>query len=170
MPNLRMTDAEYWEDHPLFTPINEAVAGADPPIRTSHFPLGDPEDPETPVAVVLQMGPGFVISHHGHDSERFEMVVQGSIDVGDKVLRPGDVMTAHARELYGPKVCGPEGCTTVEFFTNVKAACETIVATPDGAHVAVNYALGERPPAQIAGMEGVAERQRAVLDSLPKSD
>jgi hypothetical protein len=164
MPNYSMNDPEYWELPAKYEPLANKAREA------SFFVIGEVEDMEAPVAAVLVMPPGYVITRHAHDCERFEVVVKGSIDVGEKVLYPGDVMTARPGELYGPKVCGPEGCTTVEIFSTQRGIDGPIIhELTDGTTVGVNYIGGERRPDNIAGMEGVEERVAAVLESVART-
>jgi hypothetical protein len=157
MPNYSMSDPEYWQNPPKYQPLADA---SDNNVR--FFLLG-PDAPETPTAIVLEMAPGHVITRHAHECERFEVVVKGSIDVGDKVLYPGDVMTARPNEFYGPKVVGPDGCTTVEIFSNQTGATAPLYETEDGSVLRVDYTAGDPRPQDPAGMEGVAERVAAVL-------
>jgi hypothetical protein len=160
MANHRMDETEYWETPEKYRPL----VPADPDRRSTFFIMGDDDDPAAPVVAVLDMPPGHVIARHAHNSERFEVVAKGSIDVGDRVLGPGDVMLAHAGEFYGPKVCGPEGCVTIEFFSTQRGVDGPILhELTDGTRVEVDYIAGERPPANLAGMEGVQERVAAVL-------
>jgi hypothetical protein len=158
--NISMTEAAYWTVPERLAPL----ARSDEEMgRTTFWNLG-PDDPSTPLIALLDMPPGRVIARHAHQCERFEMVVRGSLDVGDRMLHPGDVMTAAPGEFYGPKVAGPEGCTTVEVFSKqVGVAGEILYELTDGSQVGVDHLAGERPPAELAGMEGVAERVAAVL-------
>ena len=121
MPMFSMdNDPEFWQAPGRFAEM-PAVAeqlGA----RISFFPLGDSESDASPICVVFEMQPGYVIQRHAHPCERFEIVVRGSISAGDRTLVPGDVMIAGNGEVYGPKVAGPEGCTTVEVFANAPGA------------------------------------------------
>jgi hypothetical protein len=157
VPNYSMSDPEYWENPERLRPPAERSAN-----RVRFFLLGE-DTPGTPTAIVLEMDPGHVITRHAHACERFEVVIKGSIDVGDKILHPGDVMIARPGEFYGPKIIGPEGCTTVEFFSNLTGATAPLYETTDGDAVQVDLVAGERRPPNPAGMEGVAERVAAVL-------
>jgi hypothetical protein len=165
VPNHRMDEPEYWETPEKYLPLVEGNLSR----RATFFVLGAVEDPASPVAAVLEMPPGHVIVRHAHDCERFEVVVKGSLDVGDKVLGPGDVMIAQPGEFYGPKVCGPEGCTTVEFFSRQRGIDGPILhELSDGTQIGVDYISGERRPKNIAGMEGIEERVAAVLAAAPR--
>jgi hypothetical protein len=100
-------------------------------LAMANFVLGNPED-NAPVATVLRMKPGYVLPRHGHSCHRFEVVVQGSIKVGDKVLGPGSLMFSEPGNLYGPHIAGPEGCTTVEIFGTYKSSHNTLIDGPAG--------------------------------------
>jgi hypothetical protein len=132
-------DPGFWDMEPEFL---RAVQAACEPfgLRILHFVLGDPSSPATPVAAMLEMPPGYVLPRHAHTVERFEVVVKGSLDVGDRVLQPGDVMVSHANEFYGPHTAGPDGCTTVEFFSSVTGSGNAIDA--DGEAVSYRDAPG----------------------------
>ena len=107
MPNISMSDPEYWQGD------RRALPG----FRSKDWYLG-PQTPDATRVMVLDMEPGTVIPRHAHNAERFEVIVKGSIWVGERLFTPGDVMTAHAGEFYGPKVAGPDGCTTMEVFAD----------------------------------------------------
>jgi ChrR-like protein with cupin domain len=154
-----MDDAEYWRVPDRF----QAVADMVPDATLSYFLLGA-DDESTPTAIVFQMEPGFVINRHAHEAARFEVVVKGSIDVGDRVLHPGDVMTAEAGELYGPKVAGPDGCTTIEVFSTRLGAEATLYELTDGTTVRRDLLAGEPLPDGIVGAEWAATRRAEVLD------
>jgi hypothetical protein len=90
-------------------------------------------DMAAPSAAMLAMPPGYVLFRHAHPCMRFEVVVQGSLDLGDgRVARPGDVFTAVPDELYGPHTAGSEGCTTIEFFSMLEGMNRVLVEEADG--------------------------------------
>jgi hypothetical protein len=78
------------------------------------------------------MGPGWVLPRHAHDCHRFEVVVQGTLDVGDRILKTGDIIVSDPGVAYGPHIAGPEGCTTFEIFSNLRASYITLLDTPEG--------------------------------------
>jgi hypothetical protein len=108
-----------------------AEAGGMDGISTADFVLGNPED-NAPVVKFLRMDPGYVLPRHGHNCYRVEIVVQGSMDVGDRILRAGGIMFSEPGMLYGQHVAGPEGCTTVEIFSNFNASHGLILEGPAG--------------------------------------
>jgi hypothetical protein len=113
--------------------VREAAAPFE--LRLSFFALGDPDDPGTAVANMLEMPPNFVLPRHAHDCERLEMVVRGTLEVDGEILRPGDISLARPMEMYGPHVAGPEGCVTLEFFSSMQGVGQVILDTPDGPEV-----------------------------------
>ena len=127
MPFLSLDDAELWELCPdnMRHAIQGGVTGL------AYFPLGEMKDnPATVVA--LRMGPGCVLPRHGHDCYRFEIVVRGTLDVGERMLGVGDIMVSEPNKVYGPHIAGPEGCTTFEIFSNHKASHVVLFDLPRG--------------------------------------
>jgi len=123
-------DPEYWQAPARFRALFEKMHSLG--VRVSYFPLGDADDDNTPVAVVVEMKPGFVIMRHAHPCARFETIVRGSLEAGDTVLQVGDVMVSAAGELYGPKTAGKDGCTTIEVFGTAAGVTQRIEERADG--------------------------------------
>jgi hypothetical protein len=137
MATFRLDDPDFWTSEPeLLRPLQEACEPFG--LRIRHFVMGDPDDPGTPTAAILQMPPGYELTRHAHPCERLEVIVAGSLLVDGVVLGPGDVMASRAGEMYGPHVAGPHGCTTVEIFSSLTGNGHLIVETDDGP-VAVSY-------------------------------
>ena len=151
-----MDEPAYWETPERWRSIVDR-----PDRRMTYFAIG--EGDEAPAAGVLEMPPGYVVTRHAHDCERFEVIIKGSLDVGERTLYPGDVMVAHPGQLYGPHVAGPDGCTSVEFFSRQAAAGGAIVELEDGTKVSFDATIGDKMPGNVAGMEGVEERVAAAL-------
>lgn len=127
MTFLSMDDPEFWGRYPEnLKPLLEAGLSG-----FSYFPLGEPSD-NPPTVLALRMEPNFVTARHAHDCHRFEIVVQGTLDVGERILKPGDVMFTEPGVAYGPHKAGQEGCTTFEIFTNYRASHVTLIDGPDG--------------------------------------
>ncbi|MBM4258503.1 MAG: hypothetical protein FJ147_21725 [Deltaproteobacteria bacterium] len=127
MPFISMNDPQFWARCPkeLEPVIGKGITGL------AYFELGEKKD-NPPTVVALRMGPGWVLPRHAHDCYRFEVVTHGTLDVGDRILKPGDVMISEPGIAYGPHIAGPEGCTTFEIFSNHKAAFVTLLDGPDG--------------------------------------
>lgn len=138
MPFYSPRDPDFWGLQPDYL---QSVQDVCTPLDVGilHFVLGDPDVETTPVAAMLKMPPNFVLPRHAHPVERFEVVVLGTLDVGERVLQPGDVMVSAANEFYGPHVAGPEGCTTVEVFSSIRGVGNSVQEAEDGTREAVSY-------------------------------
>ena len=137
MPDYSMDDdPDYWQAPERFRALFERVQSFG--LRASYFPLGDPDNDATPVAVTVEMPPGFTIMRHAHPCDRFEVIVRGTLKDGDRILRAGDVMTSKAHEMYGPKTAGKDGCTTIEVFGNAPGVTQRIEERPGGRVEAVD--------------------------------
>ena len=137
MPDYSMDrDPDYWQAPERFRALFEKLKSFG--IRASYFPVGDADKDSTPVAVVVEMPPGFVIMRHAHPCDRFEVIVRGTLESEDRTLGPGDVMVSKAGELYGPKTAGKDGCTTIEVFGNAPGVTKRIEERPDGSTVTVD--------------------------------
>ena len=105
---------------------------------------------ESPAAHLLPMPPGYRLFRHGHPCYRFEVIVQGSLELGDgRIANVGDVFTAEPGALYGPHTAGPEGCTTIEFFSRLEAAYTLLYEGPGGEILEADVRKGEMPPDYI---------------------
>ncbi|MGE0821904.1 MAG: cupin domain-containing protein [Candidatus Binatia bacterium] len=127
MPFIGMDEAEFWAHCPkdMAHVIQGGITGL------AYFLLGEKKD-NPPTVVALRLGPGGVLPRHAHNCYRFEIVVQGTLDVGERVLKPGDVMISEPGIAYGPHFAGPQGCTTFEIFSNHEASYVTLLDTPEG--------------------------------------
>jgi len=127
MAFLSMDDPQFWARCPqeLEQVVHGGLTGL------SYFLLGERAD-NPPTVVALRMGPNWILPRHAHDCYRFEIVVQGTLDVGERVLKPGDVMLSEPGIAYGPHRAGPEGCITFEIFTNHRASYVTLLDGPEG--------------------------------------
>src|SRR5260370_16977687 len=86
----------------------------------------------SPAAHFLPMPPGYRLFRHGHPCYRFEVVIQGSLELGDgRIAKVGDVFTADPGTLYGPHTAGPAGCTTIAFFSRPPAASTPLPQAPN---------------------------------------
>jgi hypothetical protein len=130
--NFAMSDTDFWGRWPdhlrLMADVTEAVG-----LEGTAFVLGESNDEDAPAAAIMRMPPNYVLTRHSHSTERLEVIVAGSLDVGGGlVLGPGDVMQARASEPYGDHIAGPEGCTTVEIFGRLSGMHNLKFATPKG--------------------------------------
>lgn len=127
MAFMSIKDAELWDSCPDdLRHMKEGRTG-----DIAYFILGDRKD-NPPSITALKMNPGYVLPRHAHHCWRFEVIVQGTLDIGDRILTVGDVMMSAPNEPYGPHVAGPDGCTTFEIFGDFESATRPIMAGPDG--------------------------------------
>jgi hypothetical protein len=105
------------------------------------------EDWSAPAGFLFQMPPNYPLLRHGHPCYRTEIIVQGSLDIGDgRTATAGDVFTALPGELYGPHTAGPEGCTSIEIFSELRAMFRLLYEGPDGSVMEADALNGELPP------------------------
>jgi hypothetical protein len=98
--------------------LQASVRETRPGWNTGAIVMGDdPTETTAPAAVLLYIAPGQVLRRHAHDCFRVEVVIQGSVDIGDRILYPGDVSAARPGKFYGPHAAGPDGCLSVEIFS-----------------------------------------------------
>lgn len=122
MATLHFIDTdEYWKNVGSEYSEEFAVGSDAVGVRLAHFVMADnKDDMEAPLASIFYMRPNFVLPNHDHDCYRVEVVIQGSVRIGDKVLTAGDVSVSRPGEAYGPHVAGPTGALTVEIFSRQK--------------------------------------------------
>ena len=113
----RVDQDEYWEAAPERLRWAQHGARAMEQQLALHV-LGDEADESAPVIELLRLPPGYVLSRHHHSSNRFEIVIQGSVTIGDTTLRAGDVFITAPGEDYGPLMAGPDGVFCVEMFSD----------------------------------------------------
>jgi hypothetical protein len=100
-----------------------------------------------PAAFLLRMPPGYRLFRHGHPCQRFEVIVQGSLDIGDgRIGKVGDVFTEEAGSLYGPHTAGPDGCTTIEIFSAIDGMFRLIYEDDQGNICEADVRKGQLPP------------------------
>jgi hypothetical protein len=132
MKFIATDDEGYW-GHDPDAQYGRALraASAHSRLQTSHYALGDPNDPSVPFAAVVQYPPNWAFPRHSHASPRLEVIITGSIIIDDRVFGPGSIMTSDKDEFYGPHTVGPEGCMTVEVMNGLGARLLTF-STPAG--------------------------------------
>jgi len=108
------------------------------------------EEWSVPAAYFLKMPPNYTLFKHGHPCQRFEIVIQGSLEIGDgRTATVGDTFTADAYTLYGPHTAGPEGCTTIEIFSAVEGMFRLLYEGPNGEILEADAREGVVPPAYV---------------------
>jgi hypothetical protein len=122
-------------------------------INATKIPLWHLDKTEgwsVPAAFFLKMPPNYTLFRHGHPCQRFEIVIQGSLELGDgRTASVGDTFTADAYTLYGPHTAGPEGCTTIEVFSALEGMFRLLYEGDDGEMLEADARKGEVPPAYV---------------------
>ena len=99
MPFTSIDDPEFWKNCPKgLELISKSMEGTGSGV--AYFVMGEPKD-NAPTVVALRMAPNWVLPRHAHDCYRFEVVVQGTLDVGERVLKVGDVMFSEPNIFMG---------------------------------------------------------------------
>ena len=141
---VKMADDEYWQSPGRFAQLDSII----PTVRHTYFVIGDAEAEQGQAALIMQMQPGHVVNSHAHSSGVFEVIIAGSIEVNGQTYGPGDVMVLEPGEECGKATVGPEGCTTVEFFSTVQGAHQLVYRDPQGDPLAWDVLEhGRRPTA-----------------------
>jgi hypothetical protein len=76
--------------------------------------------PGTAVILCIDYQPDFFVAAHKHRTGHVELIVDGSLRVGDQWEHTGDIRVVPAGVTYGPIQSGPEGCKGMEFFADRK--------------------------------------------------
>jgi hypothetical protein len=110
------SDPGYWDRAPERLRWAQVGARAMDQDLALHV-LGDEANEAAAVIELLRMPPGYVLSRHHHSTWRFEILLQGSVTIGELTLRPGDIFITRPDEDYGPLTAGPDGVTSLEMFS-----------------------------------------------------
>lgn len=105
---------------PVFDKIRQEGSSTGCKVAVTSLSRDASADPQSGIILWVKMPPNFTTPRHYHDTRRVEIIIQGSLEIGDRVLRPGDVMITPPGEWYGPYVTGPNGATTAEIGGHLK--------------------------------------------------
>jgi hypothetical protein len=105
------------------------------------------------------MEPGYVLTRHAHDCFRLEIIIEGSLQVGDRTMKPGDIMMTEPGVLYGPHVAGPDGCVTFEICSDFEGANRFSIQDPSGKMITLDVL----DPSHFDAIVGNANEQREKL-------
>src|ERR1700761_7856785 len=81
---------------------------------------GEDGQPGAAVILCIDYQPGFFVDAHKHRTGHVELIVDGSLKVGDQWERKGDIRVVPAGVSYGPIQAGDQGCKGMEFFADRK--------------------------------------------------
>jgi hypothetical protein len=117
LPHFLRNEPSFWRLSPKALAYTNVFAEA-VDHRVASFVLGEEDDLDAPLALFMNLPPGWVLDRHAHACYRFEVVIEGSMIVsGGVALGPGDVSTSRPGEQYGPHMAGPDGVLTLEIFS-----------------------------------------------------
>ena len=107
------------------------------------------DDPNLPSVVMLaiQFKPDFYVASHQHSTGHIEVVLEGSLNVGGREERPGDVRIVPAHTSYGPLRAGPEGCKCLEIFPSREGVLPIV---DDPAKMATRFGGDDQLRARLA--------------------
>jgi len=117
MPFYSIDDPEFFDEVTpealRWTMVIPRKAG----MEMATIPIGDGS---SGAVGIIQLPPGGTIPRHAHQCKRIEVVLRGSLDVGEgRVVGPGTVMISEPGDYYGPHIAGPDGAITVEIFSSL---------------------------------------------------
>ena len=110
-PKFWQTDLD-WDDPSL------SWHGDESRVLYSLHDIGDPNDSERPVVMLLKYAPGHHVTAHWHDSDYCSIVAAGELTVTGRLHGAGAVRLVAAGTTYGPLKAGPLGARVVDIFTN----------------------------------------------------
>jgi hypothetical protein len=150
-------DPDFWGNSPEEVKAINQAAGNEG-LTSSHYLLGRRED-NPPLVAPLRMEPGYVLTRHAHDCFRLEIIIEGSLQVGDRTMKPGDIMMTEPGVLYGPHVAGPDGCVTFEICSDFEGANRFSIQDPSGKMITLDVL----DPSHFDAIVGNANEQREKL-------
>jgi len=118
--------------------------------RYAIFQLGDGDD--APVVAAQEVPAGYRFAAHRHDCNYFTYVVSGSLRVGRKWYRAGDIRVQARGTVHGPEFAGSDGCRTLNVFAQRRGMVPWLLedATPTLSTTVPDVLLTE------AGLEGAS--------------
>lgn len=167
MPVYSPDEPGYWDRFPPDLKDMKAVVDAQG-VRVSFHILGDATDDAAPTAMMFHMPPGYELPRHGHPCQRLEVVIEGTLRVGDHVYGPGTVLASDDSTPYGPHYAGANGCVTMEIFSSRVGAHSLMVFGPDGAKQTVDLA-GPDGVAMAAALTGAPSQSESAQEPVRSS-
>jgi hypothetical protein len=105
-------DPQAWDDLPFEDFLGSKVA-----VLATEEEAGQP----AVVMLAIEFEPGFSVAPHHHPTGHIEVILEGSLYIGDHLELPGEVRVSPPYESYGPLVAGPDGCKCLEIFPDRRA-------------------------------------------------
>lgn len=105
-------DPQAWDDLPFEDFLGSKVA-----VLATEEEAGRPEV----VMLAIEFEPGFYVAPHQHPTGHIEVILEGSLYIGDRLELPGEIRVSPPYESYGPLKAGPDGCKCLEIFPDRQA-------------------------------------------------
>lgn len=93
--------------------------------------LDGANDPSDAVLLAVWYEPNLRVPAHSHARGHVEVILEGSLRVGERMERQGSMRVVPPGFAYGPLVAGPEGCKALEFFPDLQAFLATEIVDPE---------------------------------------
>jgi hypothetical protein len=116
-------DPQAWDALPFEDFLGSKIA-----VLATDEEAGNPEV----VMLAIEFQPDFYVAAHQHRTGHIEVILEGSLYIGDHLEGPGDIRVSPPYESYGPLKAGPDGCKCLEIFPD-RTAVLPIMDDPSGA-------------------------------------
>ena len=99
--------------------------------RFAALYLGDEAD--GPAVFPLEVGPDYKFPIHYHRTHYMSIILRGSLRVGKRWYKPGDIRMQEYGSVYGPEEAGPEGCYMLNVFADRRGCFPSLLGeeTPE---------------------------------------
>src|SRR5688572_24932474 len=118
----RLISPSYFDDitHPSLRWVQDDAASTGK--HAGAIRMADDLESEVPAAQMIMLRPGAIVPRHAHDCHVVQVVVIGSLDVGEgDPLTEGDVIVTQPGEYSGPRVAGSGGALLATFYADVNS-------------------------------------------------
>jgi hypothetical protein len=109
-------------DDPEFTALEDGT-------RFAAFFLGDGEG--DPAVFPMEVTADYQFPLHYHKSHYISIILRGSLQVGKRWYKPGDIRLQEKGSVYGPEKAGPEGCFMLNIFADRRGYTPTLLGEPE---------------------------------------
>lgn len=109
-------------DDPGFSTLEDGT-------RWAAFFLGDGQS--DPVVFPMEVTVGYQFPVHFHKSHYMSIILRGSLQVGKRWYKAGDIRLQEKGSVYGPEKAGPEGCFMLNIFADRRGYTPTLLGEPE---------------------------------------
>jgi hypothetical protein len=89
------------------------------------------DDPNGPLAVVIELPPNTQGRAHSHTSDYMTVVIEGSLKTSGRWYGPGEIRFQDAGSVYGPSLVGPDGVRVLVVFADRNGLPDQFVKESD---------------------------------------